>query len=85
MIWLQLLLSELGVKFQRIPILWFDNIGAQSLATNHVFHSKTKHIEIDVHFTRKNIANKVLEVHYVPTEEQLAGVLTKPFSIPRFQ
>ena len=48
--WLQSLLTELHVPQQNCPIIWCDNIGATSLASNLVAHAITKHIEIDIHF-----------------------------------
>lgn len=61
-----------------------DNISADALASNSVFHSRTKLIELDVHFIREQIAAKILEVQYVSSKFQIAGVLTKPFSAARF-
>ena len=50
-IWVQSLLAELGIHPQtQPPILWCDNLGAEALALNPVYHSWTKHIDIDVYF-----------------------------------
>jgi len=49
-----------------------------------VFHSKSKHIELDVHYVRDKVLGKELEIRYIPTEEQVADVLTKPLSFSKF-
>lgn len=84
-VWLQSLFKELGVALDSDPsIVWCDNMGASALASNSVFHARTKHIEVDVHFISEKIAAKLIEVRYVPTEEQIADLFTKPLTIPRF-
>lgn len=43
-----------------------------------MFHVRTKHIEIDVHFIYENLLAKELDFRYISTEEQIENVLTKP-------
>ena len=83
-IWLQSLFTELGVKIEYVPIIWCDNTGAKALIDNPIFHSRTKHIEVDIHFIREKVANKVLEVRYVPTKLQKVDLFTKALSASRF-
>jgi hypothetical protein len=50
LIWIQVLLHELGINQSRSPTLWCYNIGATYLAANPIFHRRSKHIEVDYHF-----------------------------------
>ena len=72
-------------KLAIVLIIWCDNIGASSLASNPIFHTRTKHIEVDVHFIREKVEAKQLEVRFVPIEEQVVDVLTKPLAANRFE
>lgn len=77
-IWLKAVCDEIGVSIAGTPKLWCDNTSAIALAANHVFHGRTKHIEVDVHFIREKVLGKVVEVGHVPTEDQVADLFTKP-------
>ena len=83
-IWLNSLLSEIGIHNNGPAIIWCDNVGAKQLAANPVFHSRTKNIEIDIHYIRDKVLSKEIEVRYIPTEEQIADILTKPLTISQF-
>ena len=82
--WLDSLFSELGVKFSSIPIIWCDNVSAGALASNPVFHARTKHIEIDAHYIREQVLAKNLTVQYVPSKLQIVDILTKALLFVQF-
>ncbi|XP_028097668.1 uncharacterized protein LOC114297432 [Camellia sinensis] len=83
--WLQMLLHDLSLPLVTTPLLLCDNLSAIALASNHVFHTGSKHIEVDCHFIRDKIASKKLLLHYIPSAEQITDVFTKPLSVARFQ
>ncbi|KAL6331808.1 hypothetical protein AAG906_020151 [Vitis piasezkii] len=83
-VWMQALLQELCVPIPAIPLLWYDNISAYHMAKNPVFHARTKHIEIDLHFIRDQVMRGKIQLHFVPTEEQPADLLTKHLTSSRF-
>lgn len=71
------LLSDLGYKQHQPTTIYEDNQGYIALASNPVFHKRSKHIDIKYHFTRERVHSKEIELKYIPTEHQLADILTK--------
>ena len=55
-----------------------DNCGAQLLATNAIYHSRTKHIDVRYHFIREQVEARRINLQHVPTQEMRADALTKP-------
>ncbi|KAJ0531909.1 putative RNA-directed DNA polymerase [Helianthus annuus] len=82
--WVMSILRELHVVLSCSPTVWCDNIGATYLAANPVFHQRTKHLEIDLHFIRDMVLSQILRICYVPTASQIADILTKGLSADRF-
>ncbi|KAL3820422.1 hypothetical protein ACJIZ3_006327 [Penstemon smallii] len=84
LIWVKSLLTELGIPLHTPPVLFCDNLGATYLSKNPIQHTRTKHVDIDFHFVRERIQAKALQVSFVSSKDQLADILTKPLSTPRF-
>jgi hypothetical protein len=81
--WLLHLLSDLHIQLAQVPILHCDNISALALAHNPIHHSKLKHIEVDVHFTREQVKAGTIRLQFVSTKEQLADIFTKGLCSPQ--
>ncbi|KAK4286277.1 hypothetical protein QN277_002856 [Acacia crassicarpa] len=78
LMWVLSLLKEMYIDVVKTPCIWCDNTGTVALASNPVLHSKTKHVELDVHFIREKVAAGIVTVGYVPSSYQVADILTKP-------
>ena len=76
-VWIHQLLDKVGLKTSLPTKLWCDNQVALHIASNPVFHEQTKHIEIDYHFVREKIQEKIISTGYVKTREQLGDIFTK--------
>ena len=55
MLWVQSLLREMRVEALAPMEMYCDNKAAMFIASNTVFHERTKHIEVDCHFIRDMI------------------------------
>ncbi|GKC23544.1 retrotransposon protein, putative, ty1-copia subclass [Tanacetum coccineum] len=75
-IWLRGLLEELGVVLNTVAVNC-DNQCAIHLSRNHVFHERTKHINVRYHFIREVLEAKTVKVLKVGTEHNVADALTK--------
>ena len=72
-------LQDYGLSYSKIPI-YCDNQSAISMTGNPVHHSLTKHISIRYHFIRDHLMEETIELHFVPTDQQLADIFTKPLA-----
>lgn len=57
--------------------LFNDNMGAQALANNPVYHKRTKHIDVRHHFVRDAVSNNQIKLLYLPTDKMTADIFTK--------
>ena len=82
--WLRTLFKELKLFLPHIPVLWCDNNSALALASNPVFHSRTKHIEVDYHYVRGCVLRSTLGIKFISGRDNFADIFTKPLPGPHF-
>lgn len=82
--WLIQLVSEFGVKVNKPVLFYCDSQAAIHIASNPVFHERTKHIERDCHFVRDAAKAGLISLQHVGTKDQLADILTKALGRPQF-
>ncbi|KAJ4808000.1 Retroelement pol polyprotein-like [Rhynchospora pubera] len=84
LLWLKSFLQSLDVIHSQPMKLSCDSQAALHIATNPVFHERTKHIELDCHFVRDQIRTKCIVAVYTRSSEQLADLFTKALGKQQF-
>ena len=57
-----------------------DNQGAMALSKNPIIHNHSKHIDIKYHFIHEKVVSGFISLTYVPSESNVADLMTKPCS-----
>ncbi|KAL9992694.1 putative RNA-directed DNA polymerase [Helianthus debilis subsp. tardiflorus] len=77
-LWIKKLLEDIDFSQRAIPSkIMCDNTAAIQISENPVQHDRTKHVEVDRHFIKEKLEERIIELPYISTKEQLADILTK--------
>ncbi|RVW21440.1 Copia protein [Vitis vinifera] len=77
LLWLRRLLTEISFASNSVMNLFCDNKAAINISHNPVQHDRTKNVEVDRHFIKQNLQEKIIQFPFVKLEDQLADILTK--------
>ncbi|GJX53567.1 retrovirus-related pol polyprotein from transposon TNT 1-94 [Tanacetum coccineum] len=80
-IWLKGLIEDLGFSQDQVTV-FCDNMSAIFLATDQVYHDRTKHIDVRYHFIR---TERRIKVKKIGTQDNPADVFTKPVPLSKFR
>ena len=79
--WLLYLLKDLHVLHSKPVLMYCDNQVALHIATDLVFHERSKHIEANCHIVRNRILDGTIKTFHVTTKNQLANIFTKALGV----
>jgi len=82
--WLSYLLQVLHIPLSQPATLYSDNKFVLQIASNQVFHERTKHIEIDCHLVREKLNFGFLKLLPITFAMQVADIFTKPLASAQF-
>ncbi|GKC56971.1 retrovirus-related pol polyprotein from transposon TNT 1-94 [Tanacetum coccineum] len=84
-LWMNSQLSDYDIVYEKVVPIFCDNTSVIIISNNPVLHLRTKHIDIRYHFIIDHIIKGDIELHFIPTQYQLADVFTKPLDEPTFK
>ena len=84
-VWMRRVLKDLSQNQQEPTKIFYDSNSSISLSKNHVFHKRTKHIDIRFYFIRELVNNKEFFLEFCRSEYLLAYIFTKPLERDTFQ
>ena len=71
------MLKDFQVSISSPALFFCDNQTVIHLTSNHLFHEKTKHIEINCHFVCDIVVNGFMKLMFLRSQHHLANVFTK--------
>ena len=78
--WLRELLSDFDINFDGPVTLEVDSQSCIKMIDNEKFSNRTKHIDVRYHFAKESIQKNQITLQYVPTDINIADMLTKPLA-----
>ncbi|XP_022883367.1 uncharacterized protein LOC111400170 [Olea europaea var. sylvestris] len=84
-VWLRNLLNKLHFTQREHIEVNVNNKSVIVLAKNPLFHECSKHIDTKYHFVHECIANKVLKINFVKSQDQIRDILTKSLELNTFK
>jgi hypothetical protein len=78
-------LEEQGFHNPAPTKVFNDNQAAIAMTKQDFSSSKNRHIKLRFHYIRECVKEGIVEVTYLPTEEMVADVMTKPLDSIKFK
>ena len=76
--WIREILKSFGITTSEATLVYTDNQSCIAMVENKKQSNKTKHIDIKYHYVKEEVERKQVILKYVPTEHNVADLMTKP-------
>jgi len=83
-VWLRKLFGELFKQVPRTTIIYCTSKSGIHLSENHVFHNKSKHIEMKYHYIQDMVQRGAMKLLHILKNEQIDDILTKALPKGKF-
>ena len=83
-IWLKGITTELGLKNNSVTV-HCDSQSSIHLSTNTMFHERTKHSDVRLHFVRDIVSQGIVKVEKISILTNPANMLTKTIPVGKFE
>ncbi|KAL2497738.1 cysteine-rich RLK (RECEPTOR-like protein kinase) 8 [Abeliophyllum distichum] len=83
-LWLKGLLSELKLLYNPV-VVFSDSQSAIQLCKNPVFHDRTKHMDVRLHFNSDIVSKNQIHLEKIPTQANPSDMRTKHLSLKQVQ
>lgn len=84
-LWIHTLLHDFEIKTIDPTIILNDNQSTIAMLSTGDFIQRNKYIGVKYHFLRDWIKKQIIDVHYCPTEHNIADLITKPLAGVRIE
>jgi hypothetical protein len=84
LVWIRGLLGDFGLEQISPALVYEDNTAAVHLASKPGKWGRTRHFAVRYEYVKSQVKENVLEIHWCPTGEMVADILTKPLASAPF-
>ena len=82
--WLRMILTDFDNTFNESLIIYEDNQSCIDYTNNPIQYKRTKHIDQRYHFIKDQALLRTIDIRKIPTQDNLADILTKPLEVTQF-
>lgn len=80
-LWIRRLLKNMRESMEQPTVIYEDNQSCLEYIKKEKFSLRMKHVDTDAHFVKDYVDKRIVKCAWVPTDEMIADLFTKPLSL----